>query len=77
MDQQQRGRLHYPVMETLHMTHIMKEVALKVVAGQYTQRDKGIAAAQIIPPNVDLFPFLRVEFQDGTHKAPTQDGVMA
>ena len=73
MEQLQRGRTYYPVMETLHQTHVMTEVAMKLVSGQHTKRNKGYAALQLLPPNVDFYPFLRVEFQDGTHKAPTQD----
>ena len=76
-------RQGYAVHETLHMTHVMTQAVWGLLCGA----NKGaspIAGAsandyQIIPAiddngeKVDVYPVLRIEFQDGTHKDPTQD----
>ncbi|CAK0789070.1 unnamed protein product, partial [Prorocentrum cordatum] len=74
-------RQWYPVLETIHMTHVMTQAVLGLLCGAHKHRKPAGRENdyQIIPAldddgnPVDVFPVLRVEFQDGTHKDPTQD----
>jgi len=77
MSKQLCERLRLPLHETLHQAHVLTETAWTLLSGQH--KGKKDNAYQIVPATdadgkeVDFAPFLRLEFQDGTHKLPTQD----
>ena len=64
-------RLHCPVFETLHTTHVLKQCLLGVLTG--TQRVNGRPwSRHILRTDEDVTGFHRIEFQDGSRKAVTQ-----
>ncbi|CAE7935439.1 unnamed protein product, partial [Symbiodinium necroappetens] len=79
MAKELRGRLDLPVAETLHITHVLLQVVRGLLAGQTGKRGRDPWIQHLLRAKdghdndhvVRLF--LRVEFQDGTRKAPTQD----
>ena len=81
MTKTQAGRQEYALLETLHMTHVMTEAVWGLLCGRHKQKliKDCENDYQIIPAvnedgtAVDVFPVLRHEFQDGTHKDPTQE----
>ena len=81
MEKMGRGRQRHPLHETLHMTHVMTQAVIGLLCGSTVefhgaQRSNEL---QIIPAfgedeqPVDVYPVMRVEFQDGTRKDPSQD----
>ncbi|CAK8987418.1 unnamed protein product, partial [Durusdinium trenchii] len=74
-----RGRLHLAVPESLHVTHVLLQVIRGLLAGKTGVRSKDPWKRHLLQAlDADGRPhpvqvFLRVEFQDGTRKAPTQD----
>ena len=79
MAKELRGRLHLAVAESLHVTHVLLQVVRGVLAGRtgHASRDPWQRhLLQAVGSDGEVHPvhvFLRVEFQDGTRKAPTQD----
>ena len=71
-----RARLHLPVAETLHILHVLLETVRALLLG-------GTGRARVKEPILKMdgadgktrkiHSFVRVEFQDGRHKLPTQD----
>ena len=76
-----RGRLHLPLGETLHMTHVLIQLHKRLLCGLNTGRYAGnrrwethlFHATTTSGATAQYFLFLRLEFQDGTRKLPTQD----
>ena len=69
-----RERMRLPALETMHLTHVMLQVARGLLAGR--GRHRGVAWTQHLlgkdqGPNGVHF-FTRVEFQDGSKKPGTQ-----
>ena len=64
-----------PVAETLHITHTLRELVRSVVVG--SPRNDCVSTPLLSIQNPDGVPraqwFLRIEFQDGTKKLPTQE----
>ena len=79
MAKELRGRLHLAVAESLHVTHVLLQVVRGVLAGRTGKPSRDPwqrHLLQAVGPGGEVHPvhvFLRVEFQDGTRKAPTQD----
>ncbi|CAK9052062.1 unnamed protein product [Durusdinium trenchii] len=79
MSKELRGRLHLAVPESLHITHVLLQVVRGALAGQTGNKSKDPWRSHLLhaldsdgrPQSVHVF--LRIEFQDGTRKAPTQD----
>ena len=71
-----RSRLHLPVAETLHLVHVLKETVMQFVLGARGGRDaacRHLLQARDAEGHVTkIFAVLRLEFQDGTRKEPTQ-----
>eukprot|EP00438_Fugacium_kawagutii_P034296 Skav200083 [mRNA] locus=scaffold3273:976:3521:+ [translate_table: standard] len=74
-----RGRMDLPVAETLHMTHVILQVVKGLLSGKTGnaindpwQQHLLRSGDQDGKPHV-VRVFARIEFQDGTRKAPTQD----
>eukprot|EP00438_Fugacium_kawagutii_P000653 Skav222305 [mRNA] locus=scaffold1249:3867:8406:+ [translate_table: standard] len=79
MQKEHRGRMDLPVAETLHMTHVLLQVVKGLLARKTGNASKDPwqqhllrACDQDGSPHV-VRVFARIEFQDGTRKAPTQD----
>ena len=76
-----RARVHLPHAETLHMTHVMTQTVVGVLCGhskpdalrKNTWKRHILFAKDAHGKDVKVAFMLRIEFQDGTHKAPTQD----
>ena len=77
-DQMQKellARLRFPIGETLHMTHVMTQMVLGLVCGH---KGKPVWKRHILKHSSadgsawSMAFVFRVEFQDGTHKDPTQ-----
>ena len=77
-DQMQKellARLRFPIEETLHMTHVMTQMVLGLVCGH---KGKPVWKRHILKHSSadgsawSMAFVFRVEFQDGTHKDPTQ-----
>jgi hypothetical protein len=78
-----RQRLHLPVQETLHLAHVLTQTVRGLLTGlnqrHATQRGSRywgrhiLAAKDDAGCEVKLAYFLRLEFQDGTRKEPSQD----
>ena len=68
-----RSRRYLPVAETLVATHMLQQTARGAIMGQTAPRDAW--TSHLLSPMVarDFGIFNRLEFQDGTRKAPTQD----
>eukprot|EP00975_Prorocentrum_lima_P057897 12145102-Prorocentrum_lima.AAC.1 len=70
-------RLKLPVLETLHIVHVMLQTAKGLLLGETGSREAWRSHI-LNAPNADgskkkLHAFIRVEFQDGSRKQPTQD----
>eukprot|EP00973_Karenia_brevis_P058620 8163554-Karenia_brevis.AAC.1 len=76
MQQYRKPRQELPLFETLHMAHCLLETTWSLFAGKHGEAKSN--DFQIMPAvdahgsPVDFFPVQRLEFQDGTHKEPTQ-----
>ena len=71
-----RDRVHLPIPETLHMTHVMMETARGLVTGQNNRKtDTRGWKRQLFRDETGgrMALMARIEFQDGTRKAATQD----
>ena len=74
-----RRRLRLPVAETLHLTHVLFQTVKGLLIGSTGKKQTDPWQRHICkaldedgrPSTVHAF--CRLEFQDGTHKAPTQD----
>ena len=82
MSKQLRGRLFLPVGETLHLAHVMSQVVRGLLTGRShgDPREGGRWTRHLLAARhprsgaiLDLPFFARLEFQDGTRKAATQD----
>ena len=82
MSKQLRGRLFLPVAETLHLAHVMTQVVRGLLTGRShgDRREGGRWTTHLLAARdprtgriLDLPFFARLEFQDGTRKAATQD----
>ena len=75
MQKMLRERLHLPVHETLHMVHVLTQCVRGLRTGKnaktWTRHVLKGEAEDGTP--VDIAYMLRIEFQDGTRKDPTQD----
>lgn len=73
---QQRKRVRLPVQETLHLTHVLTELARGFITGQNEGEQKKRWKRHLLQDpagNKRVALMSRIEFQDGTHKSPTQD----
>ena len=74
-------RQWFPVLETIHMSHVMVQAVWSLLCGAHKHKKPAGRENdyQIIPAvdedgnKVDVFPVLRIEFQDGTKAEPTQN----
>ena len=82
MSKQLRGRLFLPLAETLHLAHVMSQLVRGLLTGRShgDRREGGRWTAHLLAARdpasgrmLDLPFFARLEFQDGTRKAATQD----
>ena len=80
LDQTQRLRGRMAVGESLHLAHVLTEVARGFVTGQNAYPADRAWVRQLLAGRSDEAPgpgrialMSRIEFQDGSHKAPTQD----
>ncbi|CAE8670521.1 unnamed protein product [Polarella glacialis] len=81
MEKARRGRMLLPVPETLRQVHVLTQVGLNFEGGRNkpAERAKKGHEQQLLKlrrpdgEQVKLDSFHRVEFQDGKHKAATQD----
>ena len=82
MSKQLRGRLFLPVAETLHLAHVMSQLVRCLLTGRSRgdRREGGRWTRHLLAARdprtgrvLDLPFFARLEFQDGTRKAATQD----
>ena len=71
-----RRRMKLPVLETLHMTHVMNQTVVGFLTGS-NQQTQGRAdrswQTHLFAAGGDTVSFHRFEFQDGSRKLPTQD----
>ena len=72
-----RGRLRLPVEETLHIVHVLLQTAKGFLLGDTAPRkdwrDHVFAVRDETGQGRRLHGFVRIEFQDGTRKLPTQE----
>ena len=77
-----RGRLFLPIAETLHLAHVMSQLVRGLLTGRShgDRREGGRWTRHLLAARdprtrrvLDLPFFSRLEFQDGTRKAATQD----
>jgi hypothetical protein len=69
-----RARLHLPVAETLHITHVLLQAVRGLLVGASQGWQSHLLRLPSEAPGLGkVHAFTRVEFQDGTRKAPTQE----
>jgi ASC-1-like (ASCH) protein/type II secretory pathway component PulJ len=81
MQKTQKSRMHLALLETLHQAHVMIQIGKHFVGGSNCQKERAKRRwnqqlFQIVDEEghqEHMVDFLRLEFQDGTRKAPTQD----
>ena len=79
MSKELRDRMHLPLAETLHITHVLLQTVKGLLVGSTGHPAKDPWKRQLCQAwdeegiQHKVHVFLRLEFQDGTRKAPTQD----
>ena len=77
MEQLLKERLHLPVEETLHIAHVLTQTAkgflMGATGGKTGWTDNVFHVEDPRGLGRRLHAFMRLEFQDGTRKLPTQD----
>ena len=74
-----RSRLHLPVAETLHVTHVLYQTVKGLLIGSTGRKREDPWQRHLLQAvdeegcKCDVHAFMRLEFQDGTRKAATQD----
>ena len=74
-----RSRLHLPVAETLHVTHVLYQTVKGLLVGTTGDKQKDPWQRHLLQAvdeegcKCNIHAFMRLEFQDGTRKAATQD----
>ncbi|MCR9130896.1 MAG: hypothetical protein NXI12_15430, partial [Alphaproteobacteria bacterium] len=73
LEKQLKARLHLPVGETLHVAHVLSQAVKGLMFGRTGNVSKEPWTSHIFacPGEKPLNFFLRLEYQDGTRKAPT------
>ncbi|CAJ1342196.1 unnamed protein product [Effrenium voratum] len=73
MAKQLRPRLYLPVAETLHIAHILTQSVKGLLLGRTGGKPPWASHVFACPGEAKLQFFLRLEYQDGTRKAASQD----